>query len=184
MKTPDEIKKGLEHCTTDGADCTGCIYRDECMEEYDNAPIQRDALAYIKQLEEREWELFDLLSSAWFTKGCYFKQEDGMVYSRVSGEYITFDQAIDEFAHELTDETQLEAATPQWISVEERLPDDDVNVLVYAIGNNENDVIAMTSYTHNMLCYGIEGWRSPWQYFFAEYKITHWMPLPEPPKEG
>lgn len=113
VKTHEEIKKGLEQCTTDGADCTGCIYRDECMEEYDNAPIQRDALAYIQQLEEREWELFDLLSSAWFTKCCYFKQEDGMVYSRVSGEYITFDQAIDEFAHELTDETQLEAATPK-----------------------------------------------------------------------
>ena len=72
---------------------------------------------------------------------------------------------------------------PSWISVDERLPEDDVNVLVYAIGNNEDDVIAMTSYTHNMHCFGIEGWRSPWQYFFYNYKITHWMPLPEGPKE-
>ena len=71
----------------------------------------------------------------------------------------------------------------QWISVKDRLPEDDVNVLVYAIGNNEESVIAMTSYTHNMHAYGIEGWRSPWQYFFHEYKITHWMPTPEAPKE-
>lgn len=75
-----------------------------------------------------------------------------------------------------------EKAAPKWISVQDRLPEDCVNVLVYAIGNNENDVVAMTSYTHNMYGYNIEGWHSPWQYFFCEYKITHWMPLPEPPK--
>jgi len=72
---------------------------------------------------------------------------------------------------------------PRWVSVEDALPDDDVNVLVYAIGNNENSVVAMTSYTHNMHGYNIEGWRSPWQYFFYEYKITHWMLLPEAPEE-
>lgn len=74
-------------------------------------------------------------------------------------------------------------AMPRWISVEERLPENDANVLVYAIGNNENSCIAMTSYTHNLHGFHIEGWRSPWQYFFHEYKITHWMSLPESPKE-
>ena len=83
---------------------------------------------------------------------------------------------------------------PAWISVNERFPEDDVDVLVYAIGNNEHSIIAMTSYTHSMYGYNIEGWHAPWQYFFHEYKITHWMPLPnteginndmpEPPKEG
>ena len=73
---------------------------------------------------------------------------------------------------------QLDAQVPKWISVEERLPEDDVAVLVYAIGNNENSCVAMTSYTHHMYGYNIEGWRSPWQYFFYERKITHWMPLP------
>lgn len=77
----------------------------------------------------------------------------------------------------------LEAAHPKWISVKDRLPEDNLNVLVYAIGDNENSVIAMTGYTHKMYGYNIEGWRSPWQYFFYEYKITHWMPLPEPPKD-
>lgn len=74
-------------------------------------------------------------------------------------------------------------AMPRWISVDERLPENDANVLVYAIGNNENSCIAMTSYTHNLHGFHIEGWRSPWQYFFHEYKITHWMSLPESPKE-
>jgi hypothetical protein len=79
--------------------------------------------------------------------------------------------------------SELEAQVPRWISVEERLPEDDANVLVYAIDNNENSCIAMTSYTHNLHGFHIEGWRSPWQYFFNEHTITHWMPLPEPPKE-
>ena len=78
---------------------------------------------------------------------------------------------------------QLEAQVPKWISVEERLPEDDSAVLVYAVGNNENSCVAMTSYTHHMHGYNIEGWRSPWQYFFYERKITHWMPLPELPEE-
>lgn len=75
------------------------------------------------------------------------------------------------------------STSKQWISVEDRLPEDDVEVLVYAIGNNENSVVCMTSYTHNMHGYNIEGWRTPWQYFFYEHKITHWMLPPQPPKE-
>ena len=78
---------------------------------------------------------------------------------------------------------QLEAAQPKWISVDERLPDDDVEVLVFAVGTNGEDIIAMTSYTHNMHGYNVVGWRSPWQYFFYSYTILYWMPLPEPPKE-
>ena len=80
---------------------------------------------------------------------------------------------------------QLEARVPRWIRVEERLPEDDVNVLIYAVSNGDDvdSCIAMTSYTHRMHGFNIEGWRSPWQYFFFDYMITHWMPLPEPPKE-
>ena len=110
-------------------------------------------------------------------KGCPYDGEVECV-SKHSADALAYIQQLEDQIRDIP------KMVPKWISAEERLPDDDVNVLVYAIGNNENDVIAMTSYTHNMLCYGIEGWRSPWQYFFAEYKITHWMPLPEPPKEG
>lgn len=88
---------------------------------------------------------------------------------------------IQQLEDQIRDLTKM---VPKWISVEERLPEDNANVLVYAIGNNEHSVIAMTSYTHNMYGFNIEGWRAPWQYFFYEYKITHWMQLPEPPKEG
>lgn len=81
---------------------------------------------------------------------------------------------------------QLEAQVTKWISVEERLPEDDVDVLVYIASKKENvdSVTAITHYTHSMYGYNIEGWCSPRQYCFWDREVTHWMPLPEPPKEG
>ena len=71
----------------------------------------------------------------------------------------------------------------EWISVKDGLPEDDVRVLVCGNGGDESHVIAITQYTHRKYGYNIEGWIEPWQYFFYNYEITHWMPLPEPPKE-
>ena len=47
--------------------------------------------------KEGEWDMFDLISSAYYGKGMYFKQDNGIVYSRHSGEYMTVDEAIREF---------------------------------------------------------------------------------------
>lgn len=103
LKTPKETKKGLECCSKSDGCPQECPYYDvpSC-----GGTLKLDALNYIKQLEAREWDLFDLLSSAWFGKRCYFQQDNGTVYSRVSGEYMTLDQAIDEFAGELTNERE------------------------------------------------------------------------------
>lgn len=60
------------------------------------------------------------------------------------------------------------ATLPGWISVEDRLPEPNENVLYYEYGS-EIDVMP-----------------SEWireQYYEGYYKI-YWMPLPEPPKEG
>lgn len=50
MKTPEEIKKGLEQCA-ETATCEHCHYRDDCMKVLKNTPLTKDALAYIQQLE-------------------------------------------------------------------------------------------------------------------------------------
>ena len=113
MKTPEEIKKGLELCRAD--DCyeekhTGCPYEDDelCIRH-----ICGDALAYINQLEAR---------------------------------------------------------VQKWISVKDRLPEDDDDVLILIYGK----VIGVG--------YRINGkWKS-----LSKAKapvVTHWMSLPEPPKE-
>lgn len=60
MKTPEEIKKGLEQCAETDT-CENCHYRDDCMEVFRNTPVTKDALAYIQQLEERNSKLENAL---------------------------------------------------------------------------------------------------------------------------
>ena len=71
---------------------------------------------------------------------------------------------------------ELEKAVPHWIPVTERLPDEGKFVLVYGdLYPNKHDggVIAVSKRMD---------WNY-WQGFGRERNITHWMPLPEPPKE-
>lgn len=118
MKTPDEIKKGLECCTpvwagnhwkTCNSNCPYIGLADSCRGQ-----LVYDALAYIQQLE---------------------------------------------------------AKIPQWISVEERLPEEADEVLVFC----RNGETTWTNLAHRV---GKQWWRVgvPMQC------VTHWMPLPEPPK--
>ena len=56
----------------------------------------------------------------------------------------------------------------EWISVEERLPENSANVLVC----HENGYVTTNAWLIG--CWWFKNERNP---------ITHWMPLPEPPKE-
>lgn len=51
MKTPDEIKKVLEHCIETGMGCHMCDYVVRCLKVVRGKPIMQDALALIQQLE-------------------------------------------------------------------------------------------------------------------------------------
>ena len=68
----------------------------------------------------------------------------------------------------------------EWISVDDRLPEENHDGSV-------NAVLVTDGFVQHMAYFARGEWR------FAEsgeikepmwYKITHWMPLPEPPKEG
>ena len=80
---------------------------------------------------------------------------------------------------------------PRWIPVEERMPALDTEVLVFAVGLPEFgfEGKTATAIAHRFIYRfwsggkGYEQWSTPWEYFHKDYKITHWMPLPEPPKE-
>lgn len=129
MKTPEEIKKGLECCAYVNAPCEGCPFITdiscECIQH-----MSKCALTYIHQLENHIGELTKKVS-------------------------------------------QFEAAQPKWISVKEKLPENDDNYLVFT--SDRNDAVIATYY-------GDGEW--------LEYDltnliplVTHWMPLPEPPKD-
>ncbi len=59
---------------------------------------------------------------------------------------------------------------PRWISVEERLPEDDCNCIVFS-----NGYVKEAHFYFGKFYDPIED--------YMKYNATHWMPLPEPPKE-
>ena len=72
-----------------------------------------------------------------------------------------------------------------WISVDDKLPEDDVYVLItYADIDDENYTdIWITTYGYAYLGgnkLDFKGWRSPFEYFKTNYKVIAWRPLPEP----
>lgn len=66
MKTPEEIKKGLEACTNDAYECSKrCPYFNALSNGVDCAAnMHADALAYIQQLEEERDALLDYLAKS------------------------------------------------------------------------------------------------------------------------
>jgi hypothetical protein len=62
MKTPEEVKKGLECCGKDGFCTQGtCPYHQECYVEHAIYDLERDALTYIQQLEADNSRLSDTI---------------------------------------------------------------------------------------------------------------------------
>lgn len=79
---------------------------------------------------------------------------------------------------------------PVWISVEDRLPEPKVDVILIAKGWNDRQVYIgrldevkpskswITGLTSNGSQWTVWGFS-----YLKEPIVTHWMPLPEPPKE-
>jgi len=61
---------------------------------------------------------------------------------------------------------------PKWISVEERLPEESANYLTYGV------FLPLGVKAMDLCRFNGKGWVTA-----ATVEITHWMPLPEPPKE-
>lgn len=66
----------------------------------------------------------------------------------------------------------------RWISVKDRLPNDGERVIVYTV---EDSVLEMKfdKRRERWGRVGIDGVN-----WFGQFFITHWQPLPEPPKDG
>ena len=68
----------------------------------------------------------------------------------------------------------------EWISVEDRLPDNDDIVMVIASGKVGNITLVNA---FELATYSIdEGWILEMWPEWEDPKVTYWMPMPEPPK--
>ena len=65
----------------------------------------------------------------------------------------------------------------KWISVKDRMPDEQETYLIFRKEPFGAVTIAWYSGSEN-------GWLALDGGFYADGVVTHWMPLPEPPKEG
>jgi len=63
----------------------------------------------------------------------------------------------------------------RWISVEERMPESSTRALVMRF-----DYVTNTPF-YDLLWFDKDEWWN--RRFSGDYAVTHWMPLPEPPKE-
>ena len=86
---------------------------------------------------------------------------------------------------------ELVAAVPKWISVEERLPDDQCDDARAARGGDYIHKVLAVSVTPNYTAMDTAylyngrwalGQYTSWKHFMGA-PVTHWMPLPDPPKE-
>lgn len=54
--------------------------------------------AYEEGYKSGRWTMFNLISSVYYGKECYFIQDDGTIYSRISSSYLAnIARAVSEF---------------------------------------------------------------------------------------
>ena len=79
----------------------------------------------------------------------------------------------------------------EWVSVDDRLPQKDGSYLVTAnyFGKNQCiDVLGFVKDGETVDKYDLAGQKYVWYFYDSEYgyvstdSVTHWMPLPHPPK--
>ena len=93
------------------------------------------------------------------------------------------------FPHELVDPTETVTdylldsgvTVQEWISVDDRLPDQSGEVLVIVSGNPQKNITLNCAY--ELAEYDpYDGWIMEMWPEWEDAVVTHWMPLPEPPK--
>lgn len=81
---------------------------------------------------------------------------------------------------------------PQWVPCSERLPEEDVEVLIsyrYKEGEGDTSHVDIDITTYGQMYFGgnkvgnHKHWRAPFEYFESNYEVIAWMPLPKPYKE-
>lgn len=122
-----------------------------------------------------------------FIEQCSFK-DDKQEYTNGS-ELIAVFRVKQMMEHYFAKDTNV----PSWIPVTERLPEKDGDYLVFKVFDQKAwcDVISFAKDGRKVSeCTFGKKWQNIWYYYDSEWgyirtdSVTHWMPLPEPPKEG
>lgn len=85
--------------------------------------------------------------------------------------------AADQIERDQKEIAELRAKLPKWISVKERLPIDRLKKYLVAFRDAGGSIVDMARY------FPSDGWTCD-NWDVPQNLITHWMPLPEPPKEN
>jgi hypothetical protein len=86
---------------------------------------------------------------------------------------IVVDWASQEWIEECWN--QRAESAPRWIPVEERLPEDGAACVVWALGDYRIADYSIIPGKWSIM---------DWDCTHEEIAVTHWMPLPDAPKEG
>ena len=134
-----------------------------------------------------------LIANGVTVNGEKYKEIDKFIESRVldGKEYPTAKLYYEDYQKEL-ERLYNVVTVQQWIPVSERLPEKDGRYLVVKISFNNTfwpEVASFAKDGRKVDKYDFHrGWKNVWYYYDSEWghitigDVTHWMPLPEPPK--
>ena len=68
------------------------------------ADVMKEAADRLEAPGNAEWDVFETITSAYGGKQIFFKENNGTIYDRYKGEYITFEEAIIRFCKLIGDD--------------------------------------------------------------------------------
>lgn len=172
MMKRDEIVAGLrrQRVETGSIACLGCGWENSCGVH--GCRIMREAADMLENDETCDGVLRDAIEK--------WKKAYGTLREKHSA-LLEQNGKLREAAADVTRLAAEAAVERDWISVEDRLPEDDGDVLAIVSGYPTPNITLEDVLVVAAFCEG-EGW------YIEEYPdwdnpiITYWMPLPEPPE--
>lgn len=169
----DEIVAGLrrQRVETGSIACLGCDWENSCGVH--GCRIMREAADMLENDETCDGVLRDAIEK--------WKKAYGTLREKHSA-LLEQNGKLRDAAADVTRLAAEAAVERDWISVEDRLPEDDGDVLAIVSGYPTPNITLEDVLVVAAFCEG-EGW------YIEEYPdwdnpiITYWMPLPEPPEE-
>lgn len=173
MMKREEIVSGLRQrrLETGSIACLGCGWENSCG--FRGCRIMREAADMLENDETYDGVLRDAIEK--WEKAYGTLREKHSALLKQNGE-------LRDAAAQVTKLAAEAAVERDWISVEDRLPEDDGDVLAIVSGYPSPNITLEDVMVVAAFCKG-EWW------YIGEYPdwdnpiITYWMPLPEPPEE-